>query len=113
MTTMLRNLTLLLVSLGTLALAACKFSGTYTKGRETVSVSGEVDPRSGEQADSDAKPLGKGTITMDETGETFEGEFFDTDGDGKPDKFKPEKGQTSGGMKGETNGTDWYDVDPK
>ena len=59
---------------------------------QTIEFDGEWDPGPGEPADPAATPMGSGTISLEEGG-TFTGDFYDTDGDGKPDKFKPDGGQ--------------------
>ncbi len=109
---MLRQLGIIVASLVTLGLGSCKATATYTDGDESVSLEVDVDPRR-KPADDDATSLGRGTVVLDETGEEFEGEFFDTDNDGAPDKFKPDKGQGSNNAKGETNGSDWHDITPQ
>ena len=88
----------------------CKFSGSYSGILGDIEISGELDQGSGEPADDSGTSLGSGEIEMD-NGDTFTGEFFDTDGDGNPDKFKPDAGQTGSEMAGETNGTDWFNID--
>lgn len=99
----------LLASLILAFLCSCK--ATLHLGPLTIT--GEIALGSGTPC-TDANSLGEASVEM-EDGTVFEGEAFDTDGDGQPDRFKPHKGQKgeSDKYKGETNGTDWYEFKPK
>lgn len=94
-----------------LVLSACAASGHYDGPGGTISFSGEIHLDSGEPADPGAESLGTGEITL-EDGSTFTGEFFDTNGDGTPDRFKPDAGQDTG-HGATTDGETWYDLDVK
>ncbi len=107
---MLQRMLLILVSLSLFILVGCQVTAHVEAPGISVDYEGTLDENSGQPDDGSGTSLGRGTVTM-ENGDTLEGEFFDTDGDGKPDKFKPDAGQSGSGAYGETNGTDWYDVD--
>ena len=100
----------LLLPILALALAGCKFTAEFkTPAGFDAKMSGELNPFSGKPAEG-GKSMGRGKITL-EDGTELKGEFFDTDGDGKPDKFKPDEGQGgNSGDFGTTNGNDWYDL---
>jgi len=92
-------------------MGACKATADITHGDTQVNLEVDVDPK-GKPSDDDATPIGRGTITLDETGEQFKGEFFDTDEDGAPDKFKPDAGQRSRySLGGKTDGKKWHEVE--
>ncbi len=108
---MLRHSLLALSSVCLLALASCEGEGEYESEDGTVSGDITLDEDSGETA-GEGDHLGTGTVTL-ENGGTFRGDFYDTDEDGRPDKFKPKRGQGSKNVEGETNGKDWYDIEFK
>ncbi len=94
-----------------LALTSCK--GTFSGHAGPDGVSGEgkvdIDILSGTTAGS-GKSLGRGSVKLDGMDEPVKGELFDTDGDGQPDRFKPDEGQSVGNktIDGQTDGTTWY-----
>ena len=108
---MLKQIMIGAACVSTLFLGSCKATLSVTDSDgSTMKYEGEIDPWGGEPADRTATSLGRGTAVM-EDGTELEGEFFDTNGDGQPDKFKPDAGQSSDSVSGETNGDDWYDIE--
>jgi hypothetical protein len=108
---MLRPLMMCVLSVGLLALGACTATADITHGDTEAHFKVDVDPK-GKPADDDATSIGRGRVTIDKTGEEFEGEFYDTDHDGTPDKFKPDAGQKSRySLGGKTDGENWHDVE--
>jgi len=81
------------------------FSASYT---------GELDYFASKATpkEPNVKSLGRGTGTIDKSGETFTGEWYDTNNDGLPDRLRPDAGQTSGLAADPTNGRDWYSFTP-
>ncbi len=105
---MWKQVLMILMSVSLLTLGSCQAGFKLWVGDRSLEGTVGITPF---PASDDATSLGRGTCTLDKTGDTFEGEFFDTDGDGEPDKFKPDKGQGSKRYNGgETNGTDWHEV---
>jgi len=51
--------------------------------------------------------MGRGTVTL-ENGQTFQGEFYDSNGDNKPDALRPDAGQSAGGVSGVSTGSQYF-----
>lgn len=107
---MFRKIILSLAIAATVLLASCKFKAVAVTPMGDWGFAGEIDTGSGEPAKPDAEPFGDGEITLDD-GTVVKGKFYDTNGDGKPDKFKPDKGEGGDGAYGESDGDTWYDLD--
>lgn len=107
---MLKKIFLILISLSLFVLVGCHVTAHVEAPGVEIDFEGTLNENSGEPADDSGTSCGTGTVTFD-NGDELTGEFFDTDGDGEPDKFKPDEGQSGSGAPGLTNGTDWYDVD--
>lgn len=107
---MLKRTFLILLTLCLFIFVGCKCTVKYDGPLGEIEATGELDTGSGTPADDSGTSMGRGEVTM-ENGDVLEGELFDTDGDGKPDKFKPDAGQSGSGAAGETNGTDWFDIE--
>lgn len=99
----------LMMAMSLLALlpATCKISVAIGVPGFEIRFTAEINT-DGEEA-GEGKSLGRGTAEF-EDGTKLEGEFFDTDDDGKADKFKPDANQGEDSEYGTTNGTDWYDI---
>jgi DNA-directed RNA polymerase specialized sigma24 family protein len=96
---------LLLVSLS-FAFAACKANAEISRGSTSISLALQFDPflREGTPPGS---LMGRGTVTL-EDGQTFEGEFYDTNGDNRPDAFRPDAGQSADGASGASTGSQYF-----
>jgi len=105
---MLRKLFMVLVTVPFLLLGGCKAvlekgdaDGSYIKAGVVI------DPFKGKRADPTATSCGRAKLTL-ENGQEYDGEAFDEDDDGKPDKFLPDADQKT--WFGVTDGRTWYDM---
>ena len=95
---MLRKLMLIYLLPGLLfALTSCKATVTtvLASGDATATTSVDVDVFSASKAGAGTL-LGRGTVWFGEFGVRVSGEFFDVEGDGKPDRFRPYANQRIG-----------------
>lgn len=105
---MLRKLFMALVAVPFLLLGGCKgILEAGTADGNYVKAAVEIDPFKGKRADPNATSCGRAKLTL-EKGQEFDGEAFDTDNDGQPDKFLPDEGQKTGF--GVTDGRTWYEM---
>jgi hypothetical protein len=95
------------------AFCACEFDGGYrrTPNGNEAWVKGRIDLDNPRKGRPPGESLGRGKCTL-ENGDTFEGEYFDANGDAVPDAFKPDAGQTGsgGGVSHTTGGGDYYEL---
>jgi hypothetical protein len=96
---------LLLVSLS-FAFAACKADAEVQHGNSRASLKIEIDPAVLE-GNPPGRMMGRGTVTL-ENGQTFTGEFYDSNGDNRPDAFRPDAGQSAGGASGSSTGSQHF-----
>ncbi|MDF1799793.1 MAG: hypothetical protein P1V81_11505 [Planctomycetota bacterium] len=108
---MIARMTMAAACSALLLLGACKAEAKYTNADgEEYAASAEIDPFGGSEADPGAVSMGTGTVTLD-GGDVYEGDFYDLDGDGQPDKFKPKKAGDGEGSARKPDGETWFDLD--
>lgn len=103
---LLHSVRLLLLAALVFAFAACTAEAEIRRGQTSIYVRLEIDPVVREGTPP-GKLMGRGTVTLDD-GQTFEGEFYDSNGDSTPDAFLPDAGQSAGGVSGVSSGSQYF-----
>jgi hypothetical protein len=103
---LLHAVRLLLLAALVFAFAACKAHAELDTPTFRFRGAVEIDPAVLEGAPP-GRLMGRGTVTL-ENGETFKGEFYDSNGDNKPDAFRPDANQSAGGVSGVSTGSQYF-----
>jgi hypothetical protein len=103
---LLHAVRLLLLAALVFAFAACKADAEIRRGETSVSLRLEIDPAVLEGTPP-GRLMGRGTVTL-ENGQTFQDEFYDSNGDNKPDAFRPDANQSAGGVSGASSGSQYF-----
>jgi len=103
---LLHGVRLLLLAALVFAFAACKAHADVETPTFRFRWALESDPAVLEGAPP-GRLMGRGTVTL-ENGQTFQGEFYDSNGDNKPDAFRPDANQSAGGVSGASSGSQYF-----